>query len=139
MNKKRCIIKCIIQSSWGVIQESNLRVIEPQSTVLTTSPITPSLKNGRSNRIRTHIDGFGDRSSTVELYSYYFAFIIIPKKSIKIKFYFTELQRDIANVALGQANIVANQAQCCCETQRAIDGVNFNNAMNTASINQTTV
>ena len=29
-------------------------------------------------------------------------------------------------------------AQCCCDTQRAIDGVNYNNAMNTASINANT-
>ena len=28
--------------------------------------------------------------------------------------------------------------QCCCETQRAIDGVNYNNAINTASINANT-
>ena len=26
--------------------------------------------NGRSTRIRTQIDGFGDRCSTIELYSY---------------------------------------------------------------------
>lgn len=29
-------------------------------------------------------------------------------------------------------------AQCCCDTQRAIDGVNYNNAMNTANINANT-
>ena len=29
-------------------------------------------------------------------------------------------------------------AQCCCETQRAIDGVNYNGAINTASINANT-
>ena len=29
-------------------------------------------------------------------------------------------------------------AQCCCETQRAIDGVNYNGAINTAAINATT-
>ena len=29
-------------------------------------------------------------------------------------------------------------AQCCCETQRAIDGVNYNSAINTAAINATT-
>lgn len=29
-------------------------------------------------------------------------------------------------------------AQCCCDTQRAIDGINYNNAMNTASINANT-
>lgn len=29
-------------------------------------------------------------------------------------------------------------AQCCCETQRAIDGVNYNGAINTAEINANT-
>ena len=29
-------------------------------------------------------------------------------------------------------------AQCCCETQRAIDGVNYNSAINTAAINANT-
>lgn len=32
----------------------------------------------------------------------------------------------------------ANQQKCCCETLRAIDGVNYNGAINTASINATT-
>ena len=37
--------------------------------------------------------------------------------------------------ALAQQN-QANQNQCCCQTLRAIDGINYNNAMNTAAINQ---
>lgn len=45
-----------------------------------------------------------------------------------------ELQRDISNVALSQANMLANQNECCCNTLRAIDGVNYNNAMNTAAL-----
>ena len=52
---------------------------------------------------------------------------------------YSELQRDIAGVALAQTQVLANQNECCCAVQRAIDGVNYNNAMNTASINQTTV
>lgn len=36
------------------------------------------------------------------------------------------------------ANLLANQNQCCCNTLRAIDGVNYNNAMNTAAINANT-
>ena len=32
----------------------------------------------------------------------------------------------------------ANQNQCCCNTLRAIDGVNFQNAQNTAAINANT-
>ncbi len=32
----------------------------------------------------------------------------------------------------------AQQAQCCCDTLRAIDGVNYNGAMNTAAINANT-
>lgn len=61
-----------------------------------------------------------------------------------------EMQRNIGQlgkeVALGQANLqlqASNNAAdlsqqlatCCCTTQRAIDGVNYNNAINTASIN----
>lgn len=40
--------------------------------------------------------------------------------------------RDIgAQVSTG----FSNMQRCCCETQRAIDGVNYNGAINTASIN----
>lgn len=51
---------------------------------------------------------------------------------------YSELQRDIAGVAVTQANAMAAQQQCCCETLRAIDGVNYNAAMNTAAINKNT-
>ena len=51
---------------------------------------------------------------------------------------YTELQRDIAGVSVAQAQALANQNECCCNTLRAIDGVNYNNAMNTASINANT-
>ena len=32
--------------------------------------------------------------------------------------------------------MLANQNQCCCNLQRAIDGVNYNTAMQTAQINE---
>lgn len=51
---------------------------------------------------------------------------------------YNELQRDIAGIALTGQQIMANQSECCCNTLRAIDGVNFNNAMNTAAINANT-
>lgn len=51
---------------------------------------------------------------------------------------YNELQRDVAALAVGQANMLANQNSCCCSIQRAIDGVNYNAAMNTASINANT-
>lgn len=38
-------------------------------------------------------------------------------------------------VAQGDAAIQAQQADCCCQQLRAIDSINFNAAMNTASIN----
>ena len=47
---------------------------------------------------------------------------------------YSELQRDVAGLAVGQANALANQNACCCNTLRAIDGVNYNQALNTASI-----
>lgn len=43
-----------------------------------------------------------------------------------------------ANVQNTLTSGFAEQAKCCCETQRAIDGVNYNAAMNTASINANT-
>ena len=51
---------------------------------------------------------------------------------------YTELQRDIAGLAVGQAGLLAKENECCCSTLRAIDGVNYNNALNTAAINATT-
>ena len=51
---------------------------------------------------------------------------------------YMELQRDVGALAVGQANMLANQNQCCCALQRAIDGVNYNTAMQTAAINQNT-
>lgn len=50
---------------------------------------------------------------------------------------YTELQRDIAALAVGQANQLAKQNECCCQTLRAIDGVNYANALNTANLAQT--
>lgn len=43
--------------------------------------------------------------------------------------------RDLQSAA---ASGFARQQECCCETLRAIDGVNYNAAMNTASINANT-
>ena len=40
----------------------------------------------------------------------------------------------LRNFGMTQSQI----AQCCCETQRAIDGVNYNGAINTAAINANT-
>lgn len=39
---------------------------------------------------------------------------------------YSELQRDVAGLAVGQANLLAKQNECCCSTLRAIDGVNYN-------------
>lgn len=49
---------------------------------------------------------------------------------------YTELQRDIAGLAVGQANLLAKENECCCAALRAIDGVNYNAAMNTAAIKE---
>ncbi len=48
------------------------------------------------------------------------------------------LSSQIAQVANMETSINDKIQQCCCETQRAIDGVNYNNAINTASINANT-
>ena len=53
-----------------------------------------------------------------------------------------ELARDIAGIAVGQANMLANQNACCCDTKMLISETAAQNrydaAMNTASINATT-
>lgn len=50
-----------------------------------------------------------------------------------------ELQRDIANVAMTQAQAIANQNDCCCSTKMLIQETSaqnrYDNAMNTAAIN----
>ena len=39
---------------------------------------------------------------------------------------YSELQRDVAALSVGQANLLAKENECCCSTLRAIDGVNYN-------------
>ena len=39
---------------------------------------------------------------------------------------YNEITRDISALQIGQANSLANQNRCCCETLRALDGVNAN-------------
>ena len=45
------------------------------------------------------------------------------------------LSSQIAGVANMETAINDKIQTCCCETQRAIDGVNYANALNTAAIN----
>lgn len=52
---------------------------------------------------------------------------------------YDELARDIYGLGVGQANLLAKENECCCQTLRAIDGVNYNAAMNTAAIQRTIV
>jgi len=51
---------------------------------------------------------------------------------------YMELQRDVASLAVGQANLLARYNENGCNILRAIDGVNYNAAMNTAAINANT-
>lgn len=48
------------------------------------------------------------------------------------------LTSQLSDIRQMEQNIIAKQQECCCETLRAIDGVNYNNAMNTAAINTNT-
>ena len=48
---------------------------------------------------------------------------------------YSELDRDVLGISASIQNVIANQNQCCCNTLRAIDGVKFENAQNTAAIN----
>lgn len=44
----------------------------------------------------------------------------------------------LGEVRVNQAQALANQNQCCATINRGIDNINYNNAMNTAAINQNT-
>ena len=46
--------------------------------------------------------------------------------------------REFGNVETALTALGGKQQECCCEQLRAIDGVNYNAAMNTAAINATT-
>lgn len=48
------------------------------------------------------------------------------------------LTAQLGEIKVAQAQALANQNECCCNTLRAIDGVNYNAAMNTAAINENT-
>ena len=48
---------------------------------------------------------------------------------------YNETQRDIANVQLAQANLLANQNECCCSTKMLIQQTNYEGAMRDAATN----
>ena len=48
---------------------------------------------------------------------------------------YNELQRDIAGLAVGQANLLAHQNECCCGLQRQIAQNNYDAAMRDAATN----
>jgi len=48
---------------------------------------------------------------------------------------YMELQRDVAALAVGQANMLANQNACCCNTQQLIQQMNYEAAMRDANTN----
>lgn len=48
---------------------------------------------------------------------------------------YSELQRDIAGLAVGQANALANQNACCCETKMLIQQSNYDGAIRDAQTN----
>ncbi len=48
------------------------------------------------------------------------------------------LIREFGNVETALAGVAGKQQECCCEILRAVDGVNYASALNTASINANT-
>lgn len=49
-----------------------------------------------------------------------------------------QITSDIHDVAMNVAATQAKQQECCCNILRAVDGVNYNGALNTAAINANT-
>lgn len=45
-----------------------------------------------------------------------------------------ELQRDIAGLSVGQANLLAKQNECCCSILRGIDNAVFTSSQNTQKV-----
>ena len=48
---------------------------------------------------------------------------------------YMELQRDVGGLAVGQANLLANQNQCCNATQQLLQQMNYDAAMRDAATN----
>ena len=48
------------------------------------------------------------------------------------------LIREFGNVETGLTSLSGNMQECCCNILRAVDGVNYNGAINTAAINANT-
>ena len=48
------------------------------------------------------------------------------------------LTNDVHDVALSVLDTKSHQQECCCNILRAVDGVNYNGALNTAAINANT-
>ena len=48
---------------------------------------------------------------------------------------YNEVARDISGLALGQANILANQNECCCSTKQLIMQSNYDGAIRDAATN----
>lgn len=48
---------------------------------------------------------------------------------------YNEVARDISNLQLGQANMLANQNECCCSTKMLIQQSNYEGAMRDAQTN----
>lgn len=51
---------------------------------------------------------------------------------------YNETSRDLSGLAMGQANLLANQNECCCSTKMEIAQNRYEAAMNTAAINANT-
>ena len=48
---------------------------------------------------------------------------------------YNELQRDVAGLAVGQANLLANQNECCCNLRAQVQQNNYDAAMRDANTN----
>ena len=48
---------------------------------------------------------------------------------------YNEVARDISNLAVGQANLLARQNECCCETKQMIMQNNYDGALRDAATN----
>ena len=108
-----------VGNNTNAIQADVNRGFDNQNLQAQTRDILAAVTNGTAQSVAATNQSFHDSLSAMQsLYN--------------------ETARDVASLAVGQANLLAKENECCCASLRAIDGVNYNAAMNTAAINATT-
>ena len=100
----------------GNLQADMQRGFDTQNIQAQTRDILSAVSNGTAQSVAATNQTFHDNLAAMQgLYN--------------------ETARDIAALAVGQANLAASQAACCCETKQLIAQSNYDGAMRDAATN----